>query len=89
MFFAENFPLFTRPNLGHIHPGIKAKGNFGNGVGKRQPFGAKLLMGKTRREGGGGITEILGISQNGVAHMGTMDPQLMGPAGDGLQCKFT
>ena len=85
MFFAGNIRLFTGPNLGHIHLGNKAKGCFRDGVDKLQLFGAKLLIGEPLGESGGGLREILGITQNGKAHMGTMDPELVGSAGNGPQ----
>ena len=49
--------------------------------------GAELLIGKAQA-GGEGLTgrgSVLGVSQHGAAQEGAVDPQLMGPAGEGLQ----
>ena len=62
-----------------------------DGVGQFQAFGAEELVGdpKGLRIGDALFASVLGISQDGKAHMGAVDSQLVGPAGDGTQFKFT
>ena len=71
--------------------GLQVHGVSGGGVGEFQDFGTKLLGGEAQL---GGIflgvpASVLGVPQNGAAHMGAVDPELVGPAGDGAQGKGT
>lgn len=63
----------------------------GDGVGEGKTDGAKelRLQPEGLTEAVAGFAAILGIAQNGVAHMGAVEPKLMGPPGDGPQSKFT
>ena len=59
----------------------------GDGMGEGQLFGAKQLACQTKlfREGTGFGCAVLGVAQNGKAHMGAVYPQLMGAPGERLQ----
>ena len=75
----------------HIHIGFQHHLRPGDGMGKFQPFGTEHLVRQPqlRRNPLGFFTAVLGISQNGEAHVGAVDPQLVGPAGDGAQRQFS
>ena len=71
----------------NIHPRFQHQRFPGDGMGKFQPFGAQLLPLKAHfcRKRQTFRAAVLGISQNGVPHMGAVEPQLVGAPGDGLQ----
>ena len=62
-----------------------------DGVVKLQPLRAEQLARYAQFRGKplALLVSVLGIPQNGEAHMGTMDPELMGSSGKGLKRKFT
>lgn len=56
-------------------------------MGEVKLLGAELLVGETQAGGEGGAfwCVILGVSQHGAAQVGTVEPELMRPACEGLQ----
>ena len=63
----------------------------GDGVDQFQRMRTQQLVLQAKLSGKrlGSFTAILGIAQNGIAHIGAMDTELMGAAGDGMQFQFT
>ena len=60
-------------------------------VGEAEGFGAQKLGFQAQFPGkslGFGAV-VLGIAQNGKAHVGAVEPKLVGSAGDGPQLQFT
>ena len=56
-----------------------------------QADGAEGLGGEAQGEGErlALLRTVLGIPQDGETHVGAVNPELMGAAGDGTQLKFT
>ena len=54
-------------------------------MGEFQPLGTEHLAGKPEI---GFFISVLRIPQNRMTQMGAVDPQLMGPSGDGPQLQF-
>ena len=72
--FGHDVQGLMRRRMGQLQtPGAQGLGLPAQGVGK----GLRLFV------------SVLGISQDGKAHISAVDPELMGPAGDGPQRKFT
>ena len=69
-----------------IHFGLQEHMLSGHGVGELQTVGAEELAGKTHFAFLGAV---LGVAQDGVAHVGAVDPELVGAAGDGAESEFT
>ena len=57
----------------------------GDGVSEFQRLGTQHLTFQTEPTG---LISILGIAQNGMTHMGTMEAQLVGASGDGTEGEF-
>ena len=74
-----------------IHVAGQLHGLSGEGVGEGQRFCAKKLGAQPQplRIGGGGFVIILWVAQDGKAHVGAMEPELVGAAGNGTQRQFT
>ena len=62
--------------------GLKMKLFFGDGGGEIQGFGTKLLAGIAEALSFG--ISVLWVTQDGESHVGAVEPQLMGSAGDGF-----
>ena len=63
----------------------------GDGVVKLQPLRAEqlALYAQFRGKSLALLASVLGVPQNWEAHMGAVDPELVGSAGEGLKRKFT
>ena len=74
-----------------IHLGLEEQRFSGDGVGKTEAFGTQKLAVQPFGQGVrlGSFAAVLGINQNREAHVAAMEPQLVGPAGDGAKLKFT
>ena len=59
----------------------------GDRVVKFQAFGAEGLIAPAIFHGF--FAAILGITHDGVTHVGAVDPKLMSAAGNGMESKFT
>ena len=78
-------------SYGHCQTGFQAHGDSAAWVRKFQALGTQQLAcdAPLQGKGLGYLTAVLGISQNGKTLVGTVNPELMGPAGDGPQSQFT
>ena len=74
-----------------IHLGSDGQLLSGNGMIQLQGSGAEELVRypKTLRVSDALGAAVLGIAQDGEAHMSTVDSQLMGPSGDRTKSEFT
>ena len=77
----------------HLHIQLRFQHHLfsGDWVHKFQPFCAEHLVGQSQFPGKGlrFFAAVLGVSQNGKAPVGAVDPQLVGSPGDRPKDKFT
>ena len=74
------FLIIPIPSQTHVHLGNQHELFAGDGVFQLQTSGAEHLAFQTPAAFFGAV---LGITQNGESHVGTMDPELVGTASDG------
>ena len=83
----DDLPQKTRHR---VQLGVKEQCPACDGMGQFQCGSAKQLGGKLPRlrKLPGGFGAVLRVTQDGKAHVGAVESQLMGPAGDGVESKL-
>ena len=78
------YPLSTDLSIGDrgVQLGFQVDFFFGDRMGEIQGFGTKLLAGVAEALSFG--ISVLWVTQDGESHVGAVESQLMGSAGDGF-----